>query len=107
MSNNNIPRFTKMLLSFRETYGVKMMDLPVRLLENDGEFSFGLEQVLSIVPSAAIEVKIREVTEKRTTFFRKNLPCLASNKVLRKTTKLLTFLLLMAMSQELLAKVQK
>jgi N-glycosylase/DNA lyase len=26
-----------MLLSFRETYGVKMMDLPVRLLGNDGD----------------------------------------------------------------------
>ncbi len=34
-SNNNIPRITKMLSSFRETYGVKMMDLPVRTLEND------------------------------------------------------------------------
>jgi N-glycosylase/DNA lyase len=36
-SNNNIPRITKMLSSFRETYGVKMMDLPVRLLGNDGD----------------------------------------------------------------------
>ena len=34
-SNNNIPRITKMLSSFRETYGVKMLDLPVRLLENE------------------------------------------------------------------------
>lgn len=34
-SNNNIPRITKMLSAFRETYGIKMMELPVRKLENE------------------------------------------------------------------------
>jgi len=42
-SNNNIPRITKMLSSFRLTFGEKMLDLPVRLLEND-ELSEPLEE---------------------------------------------------------------
>lgn len=37
-SNNNIPRITKMLSSFRSTYGTKILNLPVRHFE-DGELS--------------------------------------------------------------------
>lgn len=36
-SNNNIPRITKMLSSFREAYGEKMLDLPMRMLDCDGD----------------------------------------------------------------------
>jgi len=47
-SNNNIPRITKMLSAVRETYGTKLMELPVRLLEkDDDELS---EEPLEIMP---------------------------------------------------------
>jgi N-glycosylase/DNA lyase len=35
-SNNNIPRITKMLSSFRKTYGRKLLDIPMRLIDSSG-----------------------------------------------------------------------
>jgi len=36
-SNNNIPRITKMLSSFREKYGIYLMDIPTRINGDDGD----------------------------------------------------------------------
>lgn len=35
-SNNNVPRITQLLKSFRQTYGQFLMDLPCRQLDDDG-----------------------------------------------------------------------
>ena len=35
-SNNNVPRITQLLRSFRQTYGKFLMDLPCRQLDDDG-----------------------------------------------------------------------
>eukprot|EP00554_Chaetoceros_debilis_P011520 CAMPEP_0194105952 /NCGR_PEP_ID=MMETSP0150-20130528/6063_1 /TAXON_ID=122233 /ORGANISM="Chaetoceros debilis, Strain MM31A-1" /LENGTH=503 /DNA_ID=CAMNT_0038793965 /DNA_START=92 /DNA_END=1600 /DNA_ORIENTATION=+ len=62
-SNNNIPRITKMLSSFRETYGEKMMDLPVRLLECDGLSLEPLELTMAIYSFPTLE-ELKSSTEK-------------------------------------------
>lgn len=37
-SNNNIPRITKMLAEFRSTFGKRLLDVPIRILDdNDGD----------------------------------------------------------------------
>jgi N-glycosylase/DNA lyase len=47
-SNNNIPRITKMLSSFRKEFGDKLLDIPIRtILEND-ELSKPLQEPLTI-----------------------------------------------------------
>ena len=52
-SNNNIPRITKLLSSFRETYGQKLIDLPMRIIESADDHGMNkimvkCEKVMSI-----------------------------------------------------------
>lgn len=55
-SNNNIPRITKILSSFRETFGEKILDLPVRTIdmEND-EVTEPLDEPLALYSFPSLE----------------------------------------------------
>jgi N-glycosylase/DNA lyase len=67
-SNNNIPRITKMLSSLRQRYGKKLIDIPIRLLHEDGSISGTLETPMTLhsFPTAdqlqsASEEELREM----------------------------------------------
>jgi len=63
-SNNNIPRITKMLSSFRQTFGKKMIDLPLRLSSEDDELSEPLEESMTLYSFPTLE-ELRIATEQQ------------------------------------------
>lgn len=62
-SNNNIPRITKMLSSFRQTFGKKMIDLPLRLSEDD-VLSEPLEECMTLYSFPTLE-ELKIATEQQ------------------------------------------
>lgn len=54
-SNNNIPRITKMLSSLRQTYGDALIQIPLRLLMEDGSVSKPLDTSMTLHSFPSIE----------------------------------------------------
>jgi N-glycosylase/DNA lyase len=54
-SNNNIPRITKMLSSLRQRYGAKLIDIPIRLLYEDGTISERLDTPMTLHSFPTVE----------------------------------------------------